>query len=76
MLQKGSETSLSLIASIDKPYQKLHSYPKIYLLYFGPLERADPQTHNMKPQTGQTEGNVSEISEQGIAWISFMMPAK
>lgn len=76
MLQKGSETSLSLIASIDKPNQKLHSYPKIYLLYFGPLERADPQTHNTKPQTGQTEGNVSEISEQGIAWIRCMMPAK
>jgi len=55
MLQKGSETSFSLIASIDKPYQKLHSYPKIYLLHFGPLERADPPTHNTKPQTGQTE---------------------
>ena len=76
MLQKGSETSLSLIALMDKPYQKLHSYPKIYLLYFGPLERADPPTHNTKPQTGQTEVNVSQIYEQGIAWISFVMPAK
>lgn len=76
MLQKGSETSLSLIASMDKPYQKLHSYPKNYLLYFGPLERADPKKHNPKPQTGQTEGNVSEISEQGIAWTSLTMPAK